>query len=80
MLAVERRDFAQVTDASERILGASRTAGAAGLAEVCERLVRVSVFGDWKAIDKNMRAFRRELERVSSSCDGAVSSSRDEAI
>ena len=71
MLGVERRDIAQVTAVSERIQGASRTCGATALAEVCERLQRASIFSDWKAIDKNMPAFRRELERLSSSCDEA---------
>ena len=51
MLAVDRRDIARVTNASERIGGASRTIGAMALAAVCERLERASGLSDWKAVE-----------------------------
>jgi CheY-like chemotaxis protein len=65
-LAVDKHDLAQVTIASERIMGASRTVGAMALAAVCERLERASRIGDWKVIKTHMQAFQRELERVNS--------------
>lgn len=68
-LAVDRRDIAHLTNASERIKGGCRTVGAAALAAVCERLERASGVGDWKAIESNMEAFRRELERLNAYCE-----------
>jgi CheY-like chemotaxis protein len=70
-LAVDKHDISQVTIASERIMGASRTVGAMALAAVCERLERASGSGDWKAIKTHMPAFQRELERVNSHCEQA---------
>jgi len=70
-LAVDKHDIAQVTIASERIMGASRTVGAMALGAVCERLERASGLGDWKAIQTHMQAFQRELERVNSYCEQA---------
>lgn len=70
-VAVDKHDIPQVTIASDRIMGASRTVGAMALAAVCERLERASGIGDWKAIEADMRAFQRELERVNSYCEQA---------
>jgi CheY-like chemotaxis protein len=70
-LAVDKRDIPQVTIASDRIRGASRTVGAMALAAVCVRLERASDIGDWNAIKTDMRAFQRELERVNSYCEQA---------
>jgi CheY-like chemotaxis protein len=70
-LAVDRRDMPQVTNASDRIKGASRTVGATALAAVCERLEHASRANDWKDVEANMRAFHRELERLNTYCEGA---------
>lgn len=70
-LAVDRRDNPQVASASERIKGACRTVGATAVAAVCERLERASGTGDWKTIDAEMGAFRRELGRLNSYCESA---------
>ena len=74
-LAVNRCDIAQVKHASHRIKGASRTVGATALAAVCERMERASRGGDWKAIEANMEAFRRELERLNYYCKEAACTS-----
>jgi len=70
-LAVGRRDISQVTHTSDRIKGASMTVGAHALAAVCERMERAGGIGDWKAIDANLGAFQRELERLNSYCEQA---------
>jgi two-component system sensor histidine kinase EvgS len=70
-LAVQKRDMPQVSNASHRIKGASRTVGANALAAACEHLERASAAQDWKTIEANMDAFRRELERVNDYCDRA---------
>lgn len=69
--AVDSREMPQVIIASERIKGASRTVGAIALAAVCERLERAGGVGDWKAIETDMGAFKRELERLNSYCEAA---------
>jgi CheY-like chemotaxis protein len=68
-LAVDRRDSAQVTHACDRIEGASRTVGAIALATACGRLERASCAGDWEALEANMGAFKRELERLNAFCE-----------
>ncbi|MCX7173335.1 MAG: response regulator [Proteobacteria bacterium] len=70
--AVDKREIRQVTNASERIKGACRTVGATALATVCERLERASGAGDWRAIEANMEAFGRELERLNTYCEAAT--------
>ena len=68
-LAVEGHDAPKVTHASHRIKGASGTIGAIALAVVCERLERAGRAGDWPAIEAEMPAFHRELERLNSHCE-----------
>jgi CheY-like chemotaxis protein/HPt (histidine-containing phosphotransfer) domain-containing protein len=70
-LAVEKRDTPQISNASHRIKGASRTVGANALAAACEHLERASAAQDWKTIEANMGAFQRELARVNAYCDRA---------
>ncbi|MGH8613328.1 MAG: ATP-binding protein [Gammaproteobacteria bacterium] len=67
--AVDRRDTPQVTRASHRIKGASKTVGAMGLATVCERLEHASRANDWKTVEANMEAFYRELDRLNAHFD-----------
>ncbi|MEO8501389.1 MAG: ATP-binding protein, partial [Vicinamibacteria bacterium] len=62
--AVAAADLGAVRQGSHRILGASRSVGAVALATVCERLERASRENDWKAIEVEMGAFRREIERL----------------
>jgi CheY-like chemotaxis protein/HPt (histidine-containing phosphotransfer) domain-containing protein len=69
--AVDTRDRLQVTIASQRIGGASRAIGANALAAVCGRFERASEVGDWMAIEADMGAFKRELERLNSYCEAA---------
>jgi CheY-like chemotaxis protein len=69
--AVDTRDRLQVTIASQRIGGASRAIGANALAAVCARFERASEVGDWMAIEADMGAFKRELERLNSYCEAA---------
>jgi CheY-like chemotaxis protein len=68
-LAIDRRDSSQVTLACERIEGASRTVGAIALASLCARLERTGCAGDWQAVDANMGALRRELDRLNAFCE-----------
>ena len=69
--AVDRSDIPEVTRASHRIKGASRTVGAIALAAVCDRLERASRVSDWKSIEANMGAFHHEMERLNSYCEEA---------
>jgi CheY-like chemotaxis protein/HPt (histidine-containing phosphotransfer) domain-containing protein len=62
--AVDATDLRQVTDASHRIKGASRTVGAVALATVCEHLERAGRANDWLAISSHMDAFRHEVHRL----------------
>ena len=62
--AVADADIPQVTRASHRINGASRTVGALGLAGVCERIEKAGRGNDRTAIEAEMAAFHRELARV----------------
>ena len=73
--AVDTRDMLQVTNASGRIRGASRAIGANALAALCERFERASGVGDWMAIEADMGAFKRELERLNSYCEAARTTS-----
>ena len=73
--AVDTRDMLQVTNASGRIRGASRAIGANALAAVCGRFERASGVGDWMAIEADMGAFKRELERLNSYCEAARTTS-----
>jgi HPt (histidine-containing phosphotransfer) domain-containing protein len=75
MHAVDTRDRLQVTIASQRIGGASRAIGANALAAVCGRFERASEVGDWMAIEADMGAFKRELERLNSYCEAARTTS-----
>lgn len=70
-LALEKRDFAQITNASERIEGASRTVGATRLAAACARLERASRAGDWDETGRHMGVFQRELARLNAYCEKA---------
>jgi len=73
--AVDSRDMPQVTNASERIRGASRAIGANALAAVCGRFERASGVGDWTAIEADMGAFKRELTRLNTYCEAARTTS-----
>ena len=68
-VAVDARDRSRVTRAAHRIKGAARTVGADALAAVCERLERASRADDRKAVEANMEAFHRELERLNAYCE-----------
>jgi signal transduction histidine kinase/FixJ family two-component response regulator len=62
--AIEKADLREVTHASHRIKGASKTIGAMSLAAVCERLERASRANDWPTVSASMKDFSTELERV----------------
>jgi signal transduction histidine kinase/CheY-like chemotaxis protein/HPt (histidine-containing phosphotransfer) domain-containing protein len=67
--AVERSNISEVTNASHRIKGASKSVGAMALAAVCEQIERASRANDLQAVRSNMRAFQEELERLNHYCD-----------
>jgi CheY-like chemotaxis protein/HPt (histidine-containing phosphotransfer) domain-containing protein len=62
--AAETRDALQVTDAAHRIRGASKTIGAAALAEVCARIEGSARANDWASVIGSLDAFRREAARL----------------
>jgi len=64
MSAFRKADVAEVTHASHRIKGASKTIGAMSLDAVCERLERAGRANDWPAIAANIDAFSEELDRI----------------
>jgi CheY-like chemotaxis protein/HPt (histidine-containing phosphotransfer) domain-containing protein len=64
LAAFRNEDLQQVTQASHRITGASKTIGAMSLAAVCERLERASRANDWRTVTANMDAFSEELDRI----------------
>jgi response regulator RpfG family c-di-GMP phosphodiesterase len=68
-LAVAKSDIPQVTRATHRIKGASRTVGALGLASVCERIEHASRSNDWKTIEANMGTFHQEWIRLNAYFD-----------
>jgi signal transduction histidine kinase/CheY-like chemotaxis protein/HPt (histidine-containing phosphotransfer) domain-containing protein len=74
-IAVNGRDAAGLTRSAHRIVGSCRAIGANILAAVGERLERASRAGDWKDVDANLVAFRRELERVNKYCEKAACAS-----
>jgi PAS domain S-box-containing protein len=62
--AVRRADIDQLTYASLRIKGASKTVGAIALAGVCEDLERACRANDWETIARHMEEFMREVTRL----------------
>ncbi len=62
--AVRKADIAQVTHASHRIKGASKTVGATALADVCERLERACRANDWGTVALQMDSFLEEVARL----------------
>jgi signal transduction histidine kinase/DNA-binding NarL/FixJ family response regulator len=62
--AVEKQDFARVTEVAHRLKGASRTIGAEGLAAVCERIEMASNAKNWAEVTASIKAFDRERERL----------------
>jgi HPt (histidine-containing phosphotransfer) domain-containing protein len=62
--ALDRRDLALVVRASHRIKGASRTIGAARLADVCERVERAGRASNWDAVSADREVLERELGRL----------------
>jgi response regulator RpfG family c-di-GMP phosphodiesterase len=67
--AVATSDTPQVTRATHRILGASRTVGALTLAGICERIERASRANDWTTIAAGMEAFHHESIRLNAYFD-----------
>jgi PAS domain S-box-containing protein len=67
--AVAKGDIPEVTRATHRIKGASNMVGAIALASVCERIEHAGRANDWKTIEANMAAFRREWVRVNAYLD-----------
>jgi HPt (histidine-containing phosphotransfer) domain-containing protein len=66
---VAKSDLPQVTRATHRIKGASRTIGAMELASVCERIEDASRSNDWKTVEANMGAFHQEWMRLNAYFD-----------
>ena len=62
--AIAARDVQRVVQVAHRIKGASRTMGAAPLAEVCGRLEAAGRAEDWEQIRANDPALRREAARL----------------
>jgi two-component system sensor histidine kinase EvgS len=62
--AVDNRDMVQVTRAAHRIKGASKIVGANELARVCERIEEAGRINNFKAIETDMEAYYRALDRV----------------
>jgi len=67
--ALAKSDLPQVTRATHRIKGASRTIGAMGLASVCERIEHASRTNDWKTVEASMGAFYEEWIRLNAYFD-----------
>jgi PAS domain S-box-containing protein len=64
--AVENADLETIRRAAHRIKGASRMVGAAGLANVCDRIEKASTTGEWPAIHADLDAFQGAMERLNS--------------
>jgi PAS domain S-box-containing protein len=62
--AVRKADVDQVTHASHRIKGASKTVGAVELATICERLEHACRANDWETVAAHMNHFVHEFERL----------------
>jgi CheY-like chemotaxis protein/HPt (histidine-containing phosphotransfer) domain-containing protein/anti-sigma regulatory factor (Ser/Thr protein kinase) len=62
--AVHKADVDQVTHASHRIKGASKTVGAVELATICERLEHACRANDWETVALHMDHFLHEVERL----------------
>jgi HPt (histidine-containing phosphotransfer) domain-containing protein/CheY-like chemotaxis protein len=62
--AVRKVDVDQVTHASHRIKGASKTVGAVQLATICERLEHACRANDWETVATHMSHFSHEFERL----------------
>ncbi len=73
--AVSAHDRKHVTRAAHRMKGAARTVGADALATACERLERASRANDRNAVETNMEAFHRELNRLNAYCEDVVCAS-----
>lgn len=71
--AVDKRDVAGVIRAAHRVMGASRMAGAAVLANICATMARAGKRGDWEAIHANNRALYQELARINAYLDAQSS-------
>lgn len=67
--AVRSADINGVRRAVHRIKGASRTLGAHGLAQICDRIEQHSHTGHWSAITEQMPVFREEWMRVNEYLD-----------
>jgi len=67
--AVSNTDIAQVTRATHRIKGASKTVGAMGLASVCENIEHASRANDWTKVKAGMGAFHQEWMRLNAYLD-----------
>ncbi|MEP7156085.1 MAG: ATP-binding protein [Betaproteobacteria bacterium] len=68
-VAAAKCELLDFTSTVHRINGASRMVGAVALAAVCLRLEGAGRAGDWKAVESNMVAFRRELEKLNVFCE-----------
>ena len=62
--AVARRDLAEVTRASHRMIGASRMVGARGFPNTCGRINHASRAGDWATVTAAMPVFEQEWVRL----------------
>jgi two-component system sensor histidine kinase/response regulator len=57
-------DIEGVAGAAHRIVGASRTVGANGLADISERIEQAARAGNWAGIRSMMPSFEHELDRI----------------